>query len=248
MNIVACMTRVPDTATRIRIASSGTSIDPEGVQYVINPYDEFAVEEAIKLKEKAGGKVTLVTVGAADAQKDVRACLAKGCDDAVLVLAPPPLDGLQVAKLLAAEIGPMKPDAIFCGKAAVDDDSAAVGPMLAALLRMPCVTKVAKLEVTGGSFVATREIEGGMEETEGAFPCVITAEKGLNEPRRAGLKEIMGAKNKPLRTVDAAPAAARTAVIRLELPPERAGGRVVGEGKNAVPALIDALRKEARVI
>jgi electron transfer flavoprotein beta subunit len=248
MNVVACMCRVPDTATRIRIAASGTSIDPEGVQYVINPYDEFAVEEAIKLKEKAGGKVTLVTVGAADAQKDIRACLAKGCDDAVHVVPASPLDSLQVAKLLAAEIGALKADAVFCGKQAVDDDSAAVGPMLAALLKLPCVTKIAKLEVTGTTFVATREIEGGFEEVEGSFPCVLTAEKGLNEPRRAGLKEIMGAKNKPLRTVNAAPSAGLTSVTKLELPPDRAGGRIVGEGKGAVPALVDLLRKEARVI
>jgi electron transfer flavoprotein beta subunit len=242
------MCRVPDTATRIRIAASGSSIDPEGVQYVVNPYDEVAVEEAIRLKEKAGGKVTLVTVGAADAQKDIRACLAKGCDDAIHVIPPSPLDSLQVAKLIAAEIAPLKPDAVFCGKLAVDDDSAAVGPMLAALLKLPCVTKVAKLEVTGASFVATREIEGGLEEVEGAFPCILTAEKGLNEPRRAGLKEIMGAKNKPLRTVNATPSAGLTSIAKLELPPDRAGGKIVGEGKGAVPALVDLLRKEARVI
>jgi electron transfer flavoprotein beta subunit len=248
MNIVACMARVPDTATRIRIAPSGVAIDPEGVQYVVNPYDEFAIEEAIRLKEKAGGKVTLMTVGPADAQKDVRACLAKGCDEAVLITPSSPLDALQVAKLLAAEIAALKPDAVFCGKQAVDDDSAAVGPMLAALLKLPCVTKVAKLEVTGTSFVATREVEGGLEETEGSFPCVITAEKGLNEPRRAGLKEIMGAKNKPLRTVNAAPPKAGVTIAKLELPPERAGGKIVGEGKGAVGALVDLLRKEARVI
>lgn len=248
MNIVACMTRVPDTATRIRVAQNATTIDPEGVQYVINPYDEFAVEEAIKLKEKSGGKVTLITVGTNDAQKDMRACLAKGCDEAVLITATGQLDSLQIAKLLAAEITALAADAVFCGKQAVDDDAAAVGPMIAALLKMPCVTKVAKLEVSGTTFVATREIEGGLEETEGSFPAVLTAEKGLNEPRRAGLKEIMGAKNKPLRVVAAAPAAGFTQVAKLELPPERTGGRVVGEGKAAVPALIDALRKEAKVI
>jgi electron transfer flavoprotein beta subunit len=248
MQIVVCMARVPDTATRIRIAASGASIDPEGVQYVINPYDEFAVEEAIKLKEKAGGKVTLITVGPADAQKDMRACLAKGCDEAVLITPSSPLDALQIAKLLAAEMTALKADAIFCGKQAVDDDSAAVGPMVAALLSLPCVTRAGKLEITGTSFVATREIEGGLEEVEGAFPCVITAEKGLNEPRRAGLKEIMGAKNKPLRTVAAAPAKASVTVTKMELPPERAGGKIVGEGKGAVPGLLELLRKEAKVI
>jgi electron transfer flavoprotein beta subunit len=248
MNIVACMTRVPDTATRIRIAPSGAAIDPEGVQYVISPYDEFAVEEAIRLKEKRGGRVTIVTVGQADAQKDLRACLAKGCDEAVLMTHTGPLDSLQVATLLAAEFGPSKPDAIFCGKQGVEDDAAAVGPMLAALLRIPCVSRVSRLEVAESSFVATREIEGGLEETEGAFPCVITAEKGLNEPRRAGLKEIMGAKNKPLRTVALNPGAAGIETVRLEPPPERPAGRVVGQGAAAVPALIEALRKEARVL
>jgi electron transfer flavoprotein beta subunit len=120
--------------------------------------------------------------------------------------------------------------------------------MLGALLKLPCVTKVAKLEVTGNSFLATREIEGGLEEVEGSFPCVLTAEKGLNEPRRAGLKEIMGAKNKPLRTVNATIQPGLSSVVKLELPPDRAGGKIVGEGKGAVPALVDLLRKEARVI
>jgi electron transfer flavoprotein beta subunit len=248
MQIAVCVARVPDTATRIRIAASGVAIDPEGVQYVVNPYDEIAVEEAIRLKEKAGGKVTILTVGSADAQKDLRACLAKGCDEAVLIVPSSPPDALQVAKLLAAELTSLKAEAVFCGKQAVDDDSAAVGPMLGALLKLPCVTKVAKLEVTGNSFLATREIEGGLEEVEGSFPCVLTAEKGLNEPRRAGLKEIMGAKNKPLRTVNATIQPGLSSVVKLELPPDRAGGKIVGEGKGAVPALVDLLRKEARVI
>ncbi len=248
MNIIACMSRVPDTATRIRVASNGTTIDLDGVQFIINPYDEFAIEEAIKLKEKCGGKVTVICVGPADAQKDIRASLAKGCDDAIHITPTGPLDGLSVAKLIAQKVQPLKPDAIFCGKQSVDDDAAAVGPMLAAILGMACVTRISKFEVNGTQFTAQREVEGGMEVVEGAFPCVLTAEKGLNEPRRAGLKEIMGAKNKPLQTVAATPVAVPTSVAKLELPPDRPPGKKVGEGKAAVPALIDLLKKEARVI
>ncbi|HYC78882.1 MAG TPA: electron transfer flavoprotein subunit beta/FixA family protein [Planctomycetota bacterium] len=248
MNLYVCLSRVPDTATRIRVHADGLRIDPEGVQFTINPFDEFAVEEAVKLKEKQGGKVTVITVGPAEAQKDLRACLARGVDDAVLLAPKGPVDGLGVAKLLAARLKDAKPDAIFCGKQSVDDDQGAVGPMLAALLGMPVVTRVVKFEARGATFAAAREIEGGLENVEGAFPAVITADKGLNKPRAAGLKDIMGAKNKPLvqESVDAPAPKLRT--LKLEPPAERAPGRIVGEGKAATAKLVDALRNESKVL
>jgi electron transfer flavoprotein beta subunit len=248
MNIYACLARTPDTATRIRIHADGTRIDPEGVQYVVNPFDEFAIEEAVKLKEKTGGKATVVCVGGADAQKDLRACLAKGVDEAILLTPSGPLDGLGVAKLIAARIKDNKPDVVFCGKQAVDDDQAAVGPMLAALLGIPVVAKIVKFETDGKTFTATREIEGGLESFDGAFPCVLTTDKGLNKPRAAGLKDIMGAKNKPLHAETVEAPARKLKTLKLEPPPERAQGRVVGEGKAAAPALVRALKDEAKVL
>jgi electron transfer flavoprotein beta subunit len=248
MNIYACIARTPDTAARIRVHADGLRVDPEGLQFVINPFDEFALEEAIKLKEKSGGKVTVIAVGPADAQKDLRTCLAKGADEAILLVPSGPLDGLGVAKLIAGKIKDAKPDAIFCGKQAVDDDQAAVGPMLAALLGMPVVTKVCKFEATATAFTASREIDGALENYEGAFPAVITTDKGLNKPRAAGLKEIMGAKNKPLAQSNADAIGRKLVLTKLEPPPERAPGRIVGEGKAAVAKLIDALKNEAKAL
>jgi electron transfer flavoprotein beta subunit len=248
MNIYVCMTRTPDTAARIRVHADGLRIDPEGVQYVINPFDEFALEEGVKLKEKTGGKVTVVTVGQPDAQKDLRACLARGADEAILLVPSGPVDGLGVAKLIAARLKNDNPDAVFCGKQAVDDDQAAVGPMLAALLGVPFTAKVAKLEIDGAKFAATREIEGGLERQDGAFPAVLTADKGLNKPRPAGLKDIMGAKNKPLAQVAVEAPAPKLKLVKLAPPPDRAPGRIVGEGPAAATKLVDALRREAKVI
>lgn len=248
MNIYACIARTPDTAARIRVHADGLRVDPEGLQFVVNPFDEFALEEAVKLKEKSGGKVTVIAVGPADAQKDLRTCLAKGADEAVLLVPTGPIDGLGVAKLIANKIRDAKPDAIFCGKQAVDDDQAAVGPMIAALLGIPVVTKVCKFEVVGAGFTAAREIEGGIETYEGSFPAVITADKGLNKPRAAALKDIMGAKNKPLAQSAGEAIAPKLKLVKLEPPPERTPGRIVGEGKAATSKLIDALKNEAKAL
>lgn len=248
MNIYVCIARTPDTAARVRVHADGLRVDPEGLQFVVNPFDEFALEEAVKLKEKAGGKVTAIAVGPADAQKDLRSCLAKGADEAILLVPSGPTDGLGVAKLIAAKIKDAKPDAVFCGKQAVDDDQAAVGPALAALLGVPVVAKVSKFEVDGTSFVATREIEGGLEPFAGSFPAVVTTDKGLNKPRAAGLKDIMGAKNKPLAQSNVDAPAPKLRLVRLEPPPERPAGRIVGEGKAATGKLVDALRNEAKVL
>ena len=249
MKITVCMCRVPDTATRIVIAASGTSIETQGVQYIVNPFDEFALEEAIKLKEKApGSTVTVFTVGKDDAQKDLKTALAKGADAAVIIKADGALDASAVARLLADAITAAGgTDAVWCGKQSVEDDAAAVGPMLAALLDLPCVTRLVGFESDGATFKATREIEGGREEIGGAFPCVFTADKGLNKPRQAGLKEIMAAGKKPL-TSTTGTAAAATVVVGMAPPAERPAGRIVGNGAAVVAPVIDLLRNESKVI
>jgi electron transfer flavoprotein beta subunit len=248
MNVVCCLARVPDTATRIRIALDGHGPDLTGAQYVINPYDEFALEEALRFRDARGGQVTILHVGPVDFQKDLRSCLAKGADRAIQIRVEGPLGPAAIASLLAGQIRPLLPAVVFLGKQSVDGDVGATGHFLAHLLDLPVVSKISSLRLDGDSFAATREVEGGIETVEGRLPAVFTAEKGLNEPRRAGLKEIMAAKKKPLDLTDGTAPEPGLEVVEMRLPPERKPGRIVGEGPGAVAALLDALRNEAKVL
>jgi len=250
VKIAVCVKRVPDTETRIRIAADGVSAAEDGVKFVISPYDEFAIEEALQRREKAGaGEVVVLTVGPESAQETMRTALAMGADRGVLLKADSvPADPLAVARALAAELGEGGYDLVLLGKIAADDCSQAVGPMVAELLGLPCVTAVSKLEVEGGKGTAHREIEGGVEVVEFALPAVITADKGLNTPRYPSLKGIMAAKKKPIAVKPAALGASLIRVERLEQPPARKEGRMVGEGPDAAAELARLLREEARVI
>ena len=246
---VVCIKQVADTETRVKVAGDGKSLDPAGVTWILNPYDEFAIEQALAIREKQGaGEVVVASLGGAGIQTTLRNALAMGADRALHLRADRPLDSLAVARALAAEIGPLKPDVVWLGRQAVDDDAAQVGPMLAELLELPCVTVVAHFELDGSKAVVEREIEGGREVVEVTLPAVFTTDKGLNQPRYASLKGIMAAKKK---TIDEKPAAASEPaleVVALELPPPRGAGRIVGQGPAAIPDLIRALREEARVI
>lgn len=249
MNIIVCIKRTPDTETRIRIAEDGTSIDPSGVKYIVSPYDEFAVEAALRTREGAGdGEVAVVTVGEPAAAEQLRGCLAMGADRAVLLQGEVGMDGLAIARALAAELEGADAPLILLGVKAADDDQQQVGPMLATLLHRPCVTDVGHFEVQDGRAVCHREVEGGAELVEVAFPAVITITKGPFEPRYASLKGIMAAKRKPLEEKEAQIPASRLVVEKLEYPPERPEGRIVGEGPEAVPALVKALHEEAKVL
>jgi electron transfer flavoprotein beta subunit len=250
VKIAVCIKRTPDTETRIKIAAGGKSIDEAGVKFVLNTYDEYAVEEALQLKERDGsGEVVVVTVGAEASQETIRTALAMGADRGVLLkVDSAPIDPLPVAKALADELREGDYDVVLFGKLAIDDYSHATGPMVAELLGVPCVSAVAKLEVTDGKGTAEREIEGGVEVVEFGLPAVVTADKGLNEPRYPALRGIMMAKKKPLEVKDVALADGGLEIVELALPPERQEGRIVGEGVDAVPALIDALRNEAKVL
>jgi electron transfer flavoprotein beta subunit len=250
VKIAVCIKRVPDTETRIRIGGDGVSIDEAGVKFIVNPYDEFAIEEALQRREKAGGgEVVVIALGPDAAQETIRSALAMGADRGVLLKADKiPADALAVAKALAAELKDGGYDLVLFGKMAVDDYNHGVGPMVAELLGLPCVTAIAKLELEGGKGVAEREIEGGVEVVEFALPAVLTAEKGLNTPRYPALKGIMAAKKKPIEVKPAALGEARVAVTSLGLPPDRKAGRIVGEGADAVPELVRLLRTEAKVL
>ena len=247
---VVCIKQVPDTETRVKVAADGRTLDPAGVTMILNPYDEFAVEQALRVKEQLGaGEVVAVAVGGAGVQTTLRNVLAMGADRAIhLKSDAATADGLSVARALAEAIRPLEPGVVWFGKLAVDDDAAQVGPMVATLLGRPCVSVVAKFDLAGQTAKVEREIEGGREQVEVPLPAVFTAEKGLNEPRYASLKGIMAAKKKPIeeRAVDlGAPGVERLA---LELPPPRKPGRIVGEGVAAVPELMRALREEAKVL
>jgi electron transfer flavoprotein beta subunit len=250
MKIAVCVKRVPDSETRVKIGPDGKSLDEAGVKFVLNPYDEFAVEEALRRKEKAGaGEVTVVSLGPAAAQETIRTALAMGADRGVLLQADRiPADGLETAKALAAELKDGGWDLILFGKMAIDDYNHQVGPMVAELLGLPCVTAVAHLELEGVKGLAEREVEGGIEVVQFPLPAVLTADKGLNEPRYPALKGIMAAKKKPLDVKPVQLGAGAIDVLGLMPPPERKEGKIVGEGPGAVPELVRLLREEAKVL
>lgn len=250
MKIAVCVKRVPDTETRIKIAADGRSIDESGVKFVLNPYDEYAVEEALRRKEAAGGgEVVVIALGTEASQETIRNALAMGADRGVLLKTDQPsLDPLPVARALAAELKGGSYDLILFGKLAIDDYSHGTGTMVAEMLGLPCVSAVSHLDLADGEGKAEREVEGGVEVVEFALPAVLTADKGLNEPRYPALKGIMAAKKKPLEVKPVTLDAGGVEVLELALPPERKPGRILGEGPDAVPALIQALRTEAKAL
>lgn len=249
MNITVCLKRVPDTETRVRISDSGTSIDPGGVKFVMSPYDEFAMEAALRMTEASGeGEVVALTLGDTTSQETLRSALAIGADRAVLLNGEVTMDGLATARALASELGEADVPLILFGMKAADDDQQQVGPMVATLMGRPCATGVSSFELTDGTVVCDREVEGGTERIELPLPAVITVTKGEFEPRYASLKGIMAAKRKPLEEKEAQISPARITVEKLEYPPARAEGRIVGEGPDAVPELVRLLREEANAL
>ena len=250
MKIVACIKRVPTTEAQAKVGGDQKSLDAAGYQYMPSFYDEIAVEEAIKTKEKLGGDVTVITIGPQDASKELREFIARGADAGAILVDPNwhARDARATAKALAKKIGALAPEAVFVGRIATDRDNAAVGPMLATYLGWACVTDVVSLELAPGKGTARRESEHGVETIEFTLPAVISCQKGLNEPRRPNLKGIMASKSKPIAEEPAEAVENQALVEVVEMPPARKAGRIVGEGAAAVPALIKALREEAKVL
>ena len=247
---VVCIKQVPDSETRVKLAADGRALDLTGATLVMNPYDEFAVEQALRVKEQLeAGEVVVVSLGGASVLTTLRNALAMGADRAIHLktdTAAP--DALAVAKALADAIRGLDAGIVWLGKQAIDDDGAQVGPMLATLLGRPCVTVLAKFELAGMSAKVEREIEGGREQIEVPLPAVFTTDKGLNEPRFASLKGIMAAKKKVIEERVVELGTPHLERVSLELPPARLAGRIVGEGVAAVPELVRALREEAKVL
>jgi len=249
VNILVCVKRVPDNETRIRLGPDGKSIDPAGVKFVLSPYDEYAIEAGLRLKEAKGeGEVVVLSLGEDAAQETVRNALAMGADRGILLQGEATSDGLATARALAAEIRGHDAPLVLLGVKAADDDQQQVGPMLATLLGRPCATGVSSFELQEGSVVCRRGVDGGTETVELPLPAVLTVSKGEFEPRLASLKGIMAAKKKPLEVKAAETSPARIRVTALELPPERNAGRIVGEGPAAVSELVRILREEAKVL
>jgi len=249
MKIAVCINHVPDTETKIKVAPDNISIDRTGVNYMLSPYDEFALEEALRLRERFKGEVTAVSLGGDPHRDTLRKALAMGVDRALLLKDDGERDSFGVASGLAEELKTMSPDIVLFGKQSIDYDNAQVGTLVAALLGNPRVSVVARMEVRDdGTVSCDREIEGGHETVQTKLPAVFTAQKGLNEPRYPSLKGIMAAKNKPIEAKLAAAVPARVVTVLMRRPPAKTPGRVVGTDKSAVPELIRLLHEEAKVI
>jgi electron transfer flavoprotein beta subunit len=249
VKILVPIKRVPDPATTIRVLPDGSGIATDNVKWVINPFDEIAIEEALRIKEKQSpGEVVLVTVGQTAWQEQLRTGLAMGADRSILVKTDAALDSLAIARILAKVAGDEKPDLILLGKQAIDDDSNQIGQMLAELLGWPQATFASKLEIADGKVTAVREVDGGLETIAFKLPALISADLRLNEPRYASLPGIMKARKKELKEIPAdslgVDLAPKLKIKNLAAPPARQAGKKLG----SVAELVQALHSEAKVI
>jgi len=255
MKIVVLIKQAFDTEAKIMLDQG--KIKKQGVNLIINPYDEFAIEEALRIKEKHGGEVALVSVGPDSVQEALRQGLAMGADKAMLVNPGfEDIDEFATATILAKVISGLECDLLLGGWRAVDDGSAQVAGRVAEILNIPVVNQVTKIEIEGNKAVATHDIEGGSEIIEVPLPAVLTAQKGLNEPRYPTMKGIMQAKKKPMEKkgladlgVDAGQVAPKAKILSYFLPSPRAAGKIFeGEAVEVAAILVKALREEAKVI
>ena len=257
MNIYVLLKRTFDTEEKITLSNG--RIQEDGAEFIINPYDEYAVEEAIQVRDAQGGEVTVVTVGGEDAEKELRTALAMGADKAVLINIEDDVeDGDQytTSKILAEYLKEQEVDLIIGGNVAIDGGSGQVGPRVAGLLDIPYVTTVTKLEINGENVTVTKDVEGDSEIIETSLPLLITAQQGLNEPRYPSLPGIMKAKKKPLEELELDDldleeddVEAKTKSIEIYLPPKKDAGKVLqGDIPDQVKELVNLLRTEAKVI
>lgn len=248
MNILVCISHVPDTTSKINFTNDNTAFDTNGVQFIINPYDEFGLTRAMMLKEKSGGTVTVVNVGLATTEPTLRKALAIGADDAIRIDAEP-TDGFFVAKQLAALAQSKNYDLIICGQESIDYNGGEVGGLLAAMLNYPFVSPCVGLEIEGTNATLVREIDGGKETSTAALPVIVGGKKGLVEEkdlRIPNMRGIMTARTKPLQVMPATDAKAQTTVAKFEKPAPKAAVKMID--KDNVAELVTLLHEEAKVI
>jgi electron transfer flavoprotein beta subunit len=250
MKIAVCIKRTPDSESRFKIGGSATGIDEAGLKFDLDDFASYAVEVALQLNEKQGpGETVAIAVGPDNVQETLRKAMSMGAERAIQLKADSqPVDGLAVAKAIAAEVKDGGYDLVLFGKHAFDTSAGVVGTAVGELLGIPTVTAVSKLEIANGKGTARRDIEGAGEMVEFSLPAVVTIDEGIARPRYPSLKGIMAAKKKPLETKPAQLGAVRVNVKSMELPPERPAGRIIGEGVAAVPELIKLLQNEAKVL
>lgn len=250
MKILVSIKPVPNPDEKVKIKSDGSGIVLENIKVIVNPFCEIAVEEGLRIREKHGGEVVVVTIGDDESEQQLRAALAMGADRAILVKAETELDSLAVGKLLSKIVAMEKPDLVFLGKQSVDDDNTQAGQILSAILGWPQATFASKVELSADLKKAqvTREVDGGLETIEVALPAVVTADLRLNEPRYASLPGIMKAKKKEVKAVAASSLGVdvvpRVRILSYAAPPPRAGGGRVAD----IQELVSKLRNEAKVI
>jgi electron transfer flavoprotein beta subunit len=238
---------------RFKIASNGVSVDEAGLKFDISDFDGYAVEAALLLKEKqadpAASEVVAISLGPDVVQETLRKAMSMGVDRAVQLKHDAPLhDSYAIATALAAELKGGGYDLIMFGRMSIDTANQATGPIAAELLGLPIITAISKLDVEGARVKARRELEGAYELIECPMPAVVSIDEGIARPRYPSLKGIMAAKKKPLEVKPAQVGEERYKIDKMELPPERAGGRIIGEGKDAVPELVRLLKEEAKVL
>ncbi len=259
MKILVAIKQVPDTATQVKVGADPRVIDTAGITWIVSPYDEFAVEEALRIKEKRGqGEVVAVSLGPDRVKEALRSCLAMGCDRAIHLNDPMwgDADTLATAKALAAVLKQEQPQLVLCGRQAIDDDMGAMTAQLAELTGWPCAYWImeAAVDADGKSVRAARQVEGGLEVFDLPLPAILAAQKGLNEPRYPTLKGIMGAKKKEIKDLKAsdlglAAEPPRLAIVGLEALPPRPPGRIIqGDVPTAVKELVRSLREDAKAI
>ncbi|HEX3273826.1 MAG TPA: electron transfer flavoprotein subunit beta/FixA family protein [Gemmatimonadales bacterium] len=250
MNIAVCVKRVPDMELRFSIGADRRSLDQAGLKFDLSDFDCYALEVALQLAEKrAGSEVVLISVGPDGVQETLRKGLAMGATRAIQLKADEvPVDGFAVAQALAAELKTGTYDLILFGRMATDTASGTVGPMVAELLGLPCVSAISHLDIADGRGTARRDLEGAAETVEFPLPAVLSIDEGIARARLATLKGIMAAKKKPLETRPAALGQVRLTVEAMALPAERSGPKFVGQGADAVPELVQRLRTEAKVL
>lgn len=247
MTILTCISYVPETAAKIGVAADGSGLDLGGIKYILNPYDEFAIEEALLQRERHGGRVVALTVGSDAAKEILRTALAMGADSAAIIPASG-LDSFGVAANIAAYAKTIEASLVILGRQSIDHDSLQMASTVAALLGVPSISVVSKLEIEGDCVRAERDIEGGKEVLETSLPLVLSVQKGINNPRYPKLPDIMKAKSKPIESIEPIAVSPRATMVRYQVPQLKRANKILGDSDADIAEFVRLLHEEAKVI